>query len=87
MKTAVIQARIEPKLKEDVEKILATMGITASQAIQMFYSSIKLHKGIPFEAKIPNRALVKAMKEVDARQNLHSAKNVDDLFVQFSKKR
>lgn len=81
MKTATIQVRIEPKLKEDVEKILDKLGISASQAISMFYNSIKLNKGIPFEQKIPNARLRAAMKDVDLRRNLYTVKDPDN-FIQ-----
>jgi DNA-damage-inducible protein J len=81
MKTATIQVRIEPKLKSDVEKILDKMGISASQAISMFYSSIKLNKGIPFEMKVPNRATREAMEDVRLRRNLYTVKDPDN-FIQ-----
>jgi len=55
MKDAIINARIESKLKLDVEAILKQLGITATQAINMFYQQIKLHNGIPFDVKIPNK--------------------------------
>ena len=35
MKTAIINARVAPELKTDVEDILARLGITTTQAIAM----------------------------------------------------
>ncbi|MFN8973066.1 MAG: type II toxin-antitoxin system RelB/DinJ family antitoxin [Alphaproteobacteria bacterium] len=87
MKTATVQARIEPKLKKDVEAILAKIGLSASEAISMYYSSIKLHKGIPFEAKVPNKGLRKAMRDAELGRNLHSAKNAADMMNQILGKR
>ena len=87
MKTATVQARIEPKLKKDVEAILAKIGLSASEAISMYYSSIKLHKGIPFEAKVPNKNLRKAMRDAELGRNLHSAKNAADMMNQILGKR
>ena len=87
MKTATVQARIEPKLKKDVEAILAKIGLSASEASSMYYSSIKLHKGIPFEAKVPNKGLRKAIRDVDLRRNLHSAKDAADMMNQILGKR
>ena len=52
-KTANLYARIEPELKEQAESILAALGIPASNAITMFYKQIILHRGIPFEMKLP----------------------------------
>ena len=42
--TATVYARIEPKLKEDVDSILNELGVTPSSLIQMLYSQIKLKK-------------------------------------------
>jgi len=86
MKTATVQVRIEPQLKKDVEAILAKIGVTASQAISMYYSSIKLNKGIPFENRIPNKATRAAMRDVDLKRNLSHAKNGADLRAQLSTK-
>lgn len=53
-KTANLYARIEPDVKEKAEMILDALGIPASNAINMFYKQIILHKGIPFEVKLPS---------------------------------
>ena len=52
-KTANLYARIEPDVKEQAERILATLGIPASNAINMFYKQIILNRGLPFDVKIP----------------------------------
>jgi DNA-damage-inducible protein J len=52
-KTASVYARIEPELKREAEKILDALGIPASNAVTMFYKQIVMHKGLPFEVKIP----------------------------------
>ena len=56
-KTANMYARIEPDLKSQAETILATLGISASNAITMFYKQIVLQKGLPFEVKLPEHPL------------------------------
>lgn len=53
-KSANLYARIEPDVKEKAESILATLGIPASSAINMFYKQIILQRGLPFEVKIPS---------------------------------
>ncbi len=67
MKTAIINARIKPELKGDVEKILSQLGITTTQAITMFFEQIRMNRGIPFKLEIPNDETKKAM--LDARSN------------------
>lgn len=53
-KTANLYARIEPDVKEQAESILDSLGIPASNAINMFYKQIILQKGIPFDLKLPS---------------------------------
>lgn len=69
-KTSNLYARIEPEVKEEAESILATLGISASNAINMFYKQIILNRGIPFEVKIPPARPVNVAKlsetELDA---------------------
>lgn len=52
-KAADIYARIEPDVKERAENILSALGIPASNAINMFYKQIILHRGIPFDVSLP----------------------------------
>jgi len=63
MKNAVINARIESELKVDVEHILKNLGLSATQAINMFYQQIKLQRGIPFEIKMPNKETQQVIEE------------------------
>ncbi len=52
-KTANLYARIEPDIKEQAERILSSLGIPVSNAINMFYKQIILQRGLPFEVKLP----------------------------------
>ncbi len=70
MKTAIINARVKPDLKNEVEQILSRLGITTTQAITMYFEQIKMHKGIPFQLKIPNDETVQAMKDARANSSL-----------------
>ncbi len=72
MKDALINARIESDLKQDVEQILKQLGLSATQAITMYYQQIRLNKGLPFEVKLPNEKTQKAIEE--SRKGM----NVDD---------
>ena len=51
--TTAVYARIDTKLKENAEDILAQLGISPSSAIPMFYSKIVLTRGMPFELRLP----------------------------------
>ena len=79
-KTEMIRARIEPRLKHDVEDILDELGLSVTEAITLFYKQVQLNKGIPFEIKIPNATTKKTMQDTDEGKNLVRSKTTDDMF-------
>jgi DNA-damage-inducible protein J len=70
MKTTTIRARIEPALKQEVETILSTLGLTASETIQLLFRQIKLRKGLPFAVEIPNELTTITLRESMAGKGL-----------------
>lgn len=52
-KTSSMHIRVEPKVKEEVESILKTLGMTTTEAINIYLRQIILNSGIPFEIKTP----------------------------------
>lgn len=78
-KTANLYARIEPNVKEQAESILSALGIPASNAINMFYKQIILHKGLPFEVKIPISKPLDASALSDAQMDIELEKGYDDI--------
>lgn len=56
-KTANINVRIIPEIKEKAETILGEIGISSSSAINLFYRQIILNNGLPFELKLPENKL------------------------------
>jgi len=79
-KTAMIMARTEPDLKSDAEKILKKLGLSTTEAINLFLSQIRLHKGLPFDVKIPNKTTRETFKKTDEGKELVKSKNADDMF-------
>ena len=79
-KIATISARIDPNLKHGTERIFKELGLTASQAITMFYKQVELQHGLPFSVRIPNEATRQALAEAGTRQNLESFNTLEDLF-------
>lgn len=80
-KTAMIRARTEPNLKEEVENILEKLGITSTEAINMFYRQVKLRKGLPFDVRIPNKATLETFKKTDEGKELNSYDSIDDFLA------
>lgn len=79
-KTAMITTRVEPELKTDAEKVLKALGISTTEAINLFLSQVRLRKGLPFDVRIPNKTTLKAMKDAEEGRNLSSYDSVDDFF-------
>ncbi|NUO80181.1 type II toxin-antitoxin system RelB/DinJ family antitoxin [candidate division KSB1 bacterium] len=80
VKSKVIKARIEPALKKEVEEIFEELGLSADEAIILFYHHVKLYRGIPFNLRIPNRTTLKTFKDTDAGKNLVRCKDANDMF-------
>ena len=53
-KSANLNIRMKPEIKDKAENILNSLGIPPSNAIDMFYRQIILNKGLPFEVKLPD---------------------------------
>ena len=66
-KTETINIRIEPTLKQQAEETLNYLGLTMSEAVNLFFKQVVINDGIPFEIKRPkyNRKTRKAMKEAE----------------------
>ncbi len=82
LKSAMLRARIEPTLKEEVESILKKLGLSTSEAINLFYKQIKLRKGLPFQVVVPNELTKKTMKDTDNNLNIIECKSAEEMFEQ-----
>jgi DNA-damage-inducible protein J len=71
----LIQARVEPELKDDVEAILNDNGLDMPTAIRMFFAKIRQVGGIPFDARTYNAETVAALEEARHIANDPSAKS------------
>ncbi len=69
-----------PDLKADAEKVLSKLGISTTEAINLFLSQVRLRRGLPFDVKIPNKATLKAMKDAEEGRNLSSYDSLDEFF-------
>lgn len=79
-KTEMIRARTEPQLKHEVEKIFHLLGLSCSEAINLFFKQVKLQHGLPFEVKVPNKTTLQAIKDVEKRTGLTKSKGTKDMF-------
>ncbi len=83
-KTATIQARINPELKKKAQKILNTLNLSMSEAISLYLTQVTLHRGIPFDIKIPNDLTVKTLEKTERGEELNEVSSVDELFQELN---
>jgi DNA-damage-inducible protein J len=79
-KAAMIRARTDGALKDQVEKIFEKLGLNTTSAINLFYRQVALNQGLPFEVRLPNAATRKAMRDAQSGKTQKGFKNVGALF-------
>jgi len=78
-KTANIFARVEPEVKEQAEKVLEHLGISMSNAIDIFLRQVVLQRGIPFDVKLPQNKPLSVVDLSDEQFNAEIEKGMADL--------
>lgn len=81
----VVRARIDERIKEEATVVLASMGLTVSDAFRMMLTRIATEKALPFEPLVPNTETIAAMKEA-RRGKLKSFDNMDALLKDLNAK-
>ena len=59
---AVVRARIDGQVKNEAEAVLASIGLTVSDAFRLMMTRIAREKKLPFEPLVPNEETIEAMK-------------------------
>ncbi len=67
--------KLDKVAKEEAKYIFNQLGLTMGEAFNLFLHQVSLHKGLPFEVKLPNKLTQKVIEE--ARQG----KNIDDFSI------
>ena len=62
MRTAYITIRTDPEVKAKATAILKKIGISTSEAVNLFLNRIIMERGIPFDVKIPSDEEMEAFK-------------------------
>lgn len=81
VKTATVAVRIDPALKSSAERVFKRLGISPSQAVNLFFAQVSLRGGLPFAVRVPNADTLDAMEESIEPEALAAYRSVED-FVQ-----
>lgn len=60
-KTETVYTRVEPDIKAGAEAVLSKLGLTPSEAINLFLNQVILNNGLPFEVRIPSMSKDEAL--------------------------
>ena len=71
-RAAMIHARMEPELKQNVESIFRALGMTTTEAVTLFYKQVKMQHGLPFTVEVPD-------EELDAWQREEIKKGLEEM--------
>ena len=83
-KSAIIQARIDPSVKNNAQKIFSKLNISMSEAITLFLTQVSLRKGIPFDIKIPNKLTEDTLLKSERGEELHEVSDTTQLFKELN---
>jgi len=77
----VVRARINEEIKEEASVVLASMGLTVSDAFRLMLTRVAKEKALPFEPLIPSEETIQAMKETREGEKLKSFDSIEDLMA------
>jgi DNA-damage-inducible protein J len=86
MPNTIVRARIDGQVKEEAAAVLASIGLTVSDAFRLMMIRIAKDKALPFEPLVPNAETIEAMKaarlgdliKVGSPDSLLASLNADD---------
>lgn len=81
-RTETIRARVDPAVKAEAEAVFADLGLSASQAITLFYRQVGLTRGLPFAVRLPNAETREALAQARDRRDLSAYEAVADLMAE-----
>lgn len=74
----VVRARIDEHIKNEATAVLASVGLTVSDAFRLMLTRVARERAMPFDLLIPNEKTIEAMREA-RKGGLPSAKSVSEL--------
>ncbi len=78
MANSLVQARIDPEVKREASVVLASMGLSVSDAVRLMLTRVAVEKALPFDLLVPNETTLAAMREARAG-GLPSVGSVEEL--------
>ena len=75
---ALVQTRISSQIKSEAAAVLASMGLTVSDAVRLLLTRVAHDHSLPFDPLVPNEETIAAMKEARDHKKQKSFSTVKD---------
>ena len=75
-KTATVNVRVEPEVKERAEAIYSSFGLSLSEAVNVFLHKTILEGGLPFDLRQPRYSPETEAAMDEAREILSGSRSV-----------
>jgi len=79
--TTVVRARIDERVKAEAAAVLASIGLTVSDAFRLMMVRIAKEKRLPFDPLVPNAETIEAMRAA-RRGEVKTYDSVEDLMAE-----
>lgn len=73
---------MDEAVKNEAAEVLADMGLTVSDVVRIALTKIAKEKALPFDMRVPNALTAETLAKSERGEDVHRAKDVDDLFQQ-----
>ncbi|MDE2805006.1 MAG: type II toxin-antitoxin system RelB/DinJ family antitoxin [Gemmatimonadota bacterium] len=83
-RSSMLHVRMDTEMKRKATVALAAMGMTASEAVRLFFHRIAVDQAFPLELKVPNAQTRRAMAESEEMMRAGTARfaKADDMFAE-----
>lgn len=82
IKDTAIRIRIKSDVKNRANDVFHSMGLTMSQAINMYLMQVAAKQASLLNFDVPNKETAKALREAKAGKGLIESKSIEDLFTE-----
>ena len=62
------------------KSVFKELGLSTTEAINLFFRQVKLRKGLPFNIVIPNKTTEQVFKDTDVMHNLIRCDDASDMY-------
>ena len=82
--SSMLHVRMDTETKRKATAALASMGLTASEAVRLFFHRIAVDQAFPLELKVPNAETRRAMAESEETMRRGTARfaSADEMFAE-----